>query len=343
MAEPAATRMFAEAGEAPAVVERQRSNNRARIAELAEQLRRDPPLMVTTLGRGSSDHAATFAKYLIETLLGLPTASGAPSVASVYGAESRAKSLLCLALSQSGRSPDLLTSVEAAKQGGALTVALVNDLDSPLAGLVHHLLPLHAGRERSVAATKSFIATLAAIVDLVAAWAGDETLSEALDGAPDKLAEAWEADWSPLAEGLAGARGLYVVARGLGLGAAQEAALKLKEVCGLHAEAFSAAELRHGPLALVGADFPVLVLRQSDETEDGVDALVEELAALGAPVFATGPTAAGAVALPSVSAHPAIEPMLRIQSLYRAAVTLALARGLDPDRPPFLRKITETV
>jgi glutamine---fructose-6-phosphate transaminase (isomerizing) len=343
MARAAGTLIFAEAAEAPAAVARQLAANREAVAALAARLRAEPPRMVTTLGRGSSDHAATFAKYLIETRLGIPTASTAPSVASVYGAEARAEALLCLALSQSGRSPDLLAGVQAAKQGGAITVALVNDGESPLAAIADHVLPLHAGPERSVAATKSFIATLAAIADLVGAWAGDEKLQRGLEAAPSRLKDAWEADWSPLAAGLTGARGLYVVARGLGLAAAQEAALKLKETCGLHAEAFSAAELRHGPLALVGPDFPVLVLRQSDETEDGVDALLGELAGLGAPLFVTGAAPSGAVGLPAVDGHPAIEPMLRIQSFYRAAIDLALARGFDPDRPPHLRKVTETV
>ncbi len=337
------TRMFAEAAEAAAVVARQLDANRDPIAAIGARLRSHPPRTVLTLARGSSDHAATFAKYLIETRLGIPTASTAPSVASVYGAPARAEGMLCLAISQSGRSPDLLAAVDAAKRGGATCVALVNDADSPLAAAADHLLPLHAGTERSVAATKSFIASLAVLVALVAEWAADPALAKSLAGAPDALGEAWQADWSPLVEALTGARGLYVVGRGLGLGVAQEAALKLKEVAGLHAEAFSAAELRHGPLALVGPDFPLLFFRQSDETEDSVDGLVRDVSACGAPVFVTGEAPSGAVALPAAGGDPAIEPMRRIQSFYRAAVALSLARGLDPDRPPHLRKVTETL
>lgn len=343
MIDAADTRMFAEASEAAAVVGRQLNANRDAIGEIAAQLRGAPPRTVITLGRGSSDHAATFAKYLIETRLGIPTASAAPSVASLYGAESRTESVLCLAISQSGRSPDLLAAVEAAKQGGALTLALVNETGSPLAALVDHVVPLHAGAERSVAATKSFIASLAALLDLVARWTGDAELEAALAGAPDALGQAWQADWSPLVAGLAEVRGLYVVGRGLGLGIAQEAALKLKEVCQLHAEPFSAAELRHGPFALIGPDFPLLVFRQGDETEDSVDALVRDIAAQGAPLFVTGEAPPPAVVLPAVDDHPAIEPMLRIQSFYRAAAALSVARGLDPDRPPHLKKVTETM
>ena len=343
MTEAAATRMYAEAAEAPAAVARQLAANHERVLEIAAQLRAAPPRMVATLGRGSSDHAATFAKYLIETRIGVPTSSSAPSVASVYGVAARAEASLCLAISQSGRSPDLLAAVAAAREGGAAALALVNESESPLAELADFVLPLHAGTERSVAATKSFIASLAALVDLVAAWSEDAALLHALAEAPERLARAWEADWSPLVARLVPARGLYVVGRGLGLGLAQEAALKLKEVCGLHAEAFSAAELKHGPLALVGPDFPVLVFRQSDETEEGIDALAREVADLGAPLFVTGPAPAGATALPAIDHDPAIEPMLRIASFYRAAVELAVARGLDPDRPPHLRKVTETV
>jgi glucosamine--fructose-6-phosphate aminotransferase (isomerizing) len=343
MIDAAATRMFAEAGESASVVARQLAANREEIAKLGERLRRDPPRTVLTLGRGSSDHAATFAKYLIETRLGIPTASAAPSVASLYGAPTRAENMLCLIISQSGRSPDLLAAADAAKEGGAFTVALVNAADSPLAGITDRVLPLHAGTERSVAATKSFIASLAALLDLVAQWSGDEAQALAMAAVPAALETAWRADWSPLVAALTHARGLFVIGRGLGLGVAQEAALKLKEVCGLHAEAFSAAELRHGPLALVGPDFPLLVFRQSDETEDSVDELVRDVAACGAPVFVTGTAPEGAVALPSAEAHPAIEPMLRIQSFYRAAVALSVARGFDPDRPPHLRKVTETL
>lgn len=338
MTDPARTRMFAEAREAADAVAAQLAANRDTVAALAARLRRDPPRAVMTCARGSSDHAATFAKYLIETRLGLPTASAAPSVASVYGTPSAVDGMLCLAISQSGRSPDLIATLAAAKQGGALAVALVNDPDSPLAEAADHVLPLHAAPEKSVAATKSFIASLAALASLVAAWREDEALAAALAETPGLLTRAWGCDWSPLVARLSRAHGLYVVGRGLGLGIAQEAALKLKETCGLHAEAFSAAELRHGPMALVGPDLPVLVFRQSDETEESVDELVRDMAGRGADVFVTGSDA-----LPSIAHHPALEPMLQIQSFYRAAVSLSLARGRDPDRPPHLSKVTETV
>ncbi|RHW19463.1 SIS domain-containing protein [Sphingomonas gilva] len=335
--------MFAEAAEAAEAVRTQHRANAALVAGIAARLRADLPAAILTCARGSSDHAATYAKYLIETRLGTLVASASPSVSSLYRAAPADARTCCLAISQSGRSPDLIATVEAARSAGAATLALVNAPDSPLGAAADMLLPLHAGPETSVAATKSYIAALAAIADLVAAWAQDDALGAALDGLPDRLAEAWQADWSPLVEQLAGARGLYVIGRGLGLGIAQEAALKFKETCGLHAEAFSAAEVRHGPMALVGPDFPLLVFRQSDETGAGIDALVAETLARGAPVLVAGDGPAGAIRLPSAVAHPAIEPILQIQSFYRAVNALSLRRGFDPDRPPHLRKVTETV
>jgi len=333
--------MFQEAAQAPAAVERLLSANRAAVAALAQDLRRRPPRAVVTLGRGSSDHAATYAKYLIETGLGLLTSSGSPSISSVYQVRQDLEDVLLLAISQSGRSPDLLAAVEAARKAGARIVALVNDPASPMAGLAHVALPLHAGPEQSVAATKSFIAALAAIAQLTAAWSRDAELTAALERLPAVLAQAWGCDWSPAAAALAQAQSLYVLGRGPGFAAAQEAALKLKETCGLHAEAFSAAEVLHGPMALVEPGFPVLVFAQADLSEAGVVGLARDLAARGAQLMLAG--AEGPGALPFARAHPALQPIALVQSFYRLANGLALARGFDPDSPPHLRKVTETV
>jgi glucosamine--fructose-6-phosphate aminotransferase (isomerizing) len=314
------------------------------LDRLAETLRRLRPRAAVTCGRGSSDHACLYAKYLFETELGLLTASAAPSVHSVYGAQPELERVVCFAVSQSGKSPDLLAAVRAMKAGGAFVIALVNAEDSPLAGLADAVAPLSAGPERSVAATKSFILALVAVARLVAAWREDELLLKAVESTPDLLSEAWSLDWSAALEVLVPARNLYVVGRGPGLGVASEAALKLKETCGLHAEAFSAAEVRHGPMALVNAGFPVLMLSQDDETRVELEGLAAEFAARGAPVVLAGGTGEGAVLrLPTLDAHPMIQPILMIQSFYRLANDAALARGFDPDRPPHLRKITETV
>lgn len=334
------TLMFREAVQAADAVALQFARNVATVDALVERLRREPPRFVVTCARGSSDHAATYAKYLFETRLGLVTASASPSVGSVYAARQHLEGALYVLISQSGRSPDLLRNAEAARAGGAYVVALVNAEDSPLAVLADCVLPLHAGPERSVAATKSYLCSLAAVLQLTAHWSGDAALRDALPALPRALAGAWRADWTSLVDGLADARNLFVLGRGLGLGAAQEMALKLKETCGLHAEAYSAAEVRHGPMAIVGPGFPLLCLAQGDETDAGMREVAADFRDRGARVW----LAAQDGDLPMAAApHPACAPLLAVQSFYRAANALALRRGFDPDVPPHLRKVTETL
>jgi glucosamine--fructose-6-phosphate aminotransferase (isomerizing) len=324
-------------------VNAQLEQNASRLRELGTRLRAAPPRAVVTCARGSSDHAATYARYLIEAHTHVLTSSAAPSVSSVYEAQSDLEGALFIAISQSGKSPDLLAATRNAKDSGALTVALCNTTNSPLMELVDVAVPLYAGPERSVAATKSYIASLSCIVQLLANWTDDRRLLATLPQIPEMLARAWECDWTRAVETLRGAVNLFVVARGFGLGIAQEAALKLKETCGLHAEAFSSAEVKHGPMALVRAGFPVLMFTQRDETRVGIQELSAEFASRGARVLIAGAEAAGAIALPTIASHPVIEPLLTIQSFYRMANELALARGLDPDCPPHLNKVTETI
>ena len=335
--------MYCEAEQAPDVVRRQLAANSERLERLGERLRQLKPHAVVTCARGSSDHAATFAKYLIETRLNILTSSAAPSVTSVYEAIPNLADTVFLAISQSGASPDLLATVRAAKKAGALVVALVNAESSPLAQAADFTVPLCAGIERSVAATKSYIASLSAIIQLVGSWKDDGALLESLASAPALMEKAWQLDWSAAVARLRFASDLYVIGRGLGLGVAQEAALKFKETCGLHAEAISSAEVRHGPMAIVRAGFPVLIFSQDDETRDGVEALATELTGRRADVMVAGAKAPRAVALPSISADPILEPMLIVQSFYRMVNALSLARGRNPDQPPYLRKVTETV
>ncbi len=335
--------MYLEAADGARVVDAQLPQNAPLLQELGRRLRAHPPRAVVTCARGSSDHAATYAKYVIEAHTQVLTSSAAPSMSSIYDSQSDLREVLFIAISQSGKSPDLLSATKAAKEGGALTVALCNTPGSPLMQLVDVAVPLHAGPETSVAATKSYIASLSGIAQLVASWTLDRDLLAGLPRLPEQLSRAWACDWSPAVETLRNAVNLFVVARGFGLGIAQEAALKLKETCGLHAEAFSSAEVKHGPMALVRAGFPVLMFTQHDDTRDGIEDLATEFAARGAAVLLAGTEARGAVSLPSIAAHPVLEPLLTIQSFYGMANSLALARGLDPDRPPHLNKVTETV
>ncbi len=337
------TALFREAAEAGDVVERQLGRIAGELERLADELNANPKAGIVTLARGSSDHAATYAKYLFETRLGLLTTSAAPSVSSLYASRAHLRNTVVLAISQSGKSPDLLASAEAARRSGACVVALVNAEDSPLANIAHYAIPLCAGTESSVAATKSFIASLSAIAQLVAFWAGDTSLQRELERLPAALRRAWSLDWSDAVVRLRDKESLYVVGRGIGLGIAQEAALKFKETCGLHAEAFSSAELRHGPVAIVRPGFPVWIFAQDDETRSGIAGIAADLAAHGAEVVSVGLEDPRHLNLPAIEADPAIQPMLHIQSFYRMVNSLALARGYDPDRPLHLSKVTETL
>lgn len=336
------TAMAREASEAAAAVQRMMAANRQAFHALGERLRQTPPAAVITCGRGSSDHAATYAKYLIETKLGIPTASAALSIASVYGAPAAQGNRLCLAISQSGKSPDLLAAVRQQRDAGALVVALVNAEGSPLGEIADVVIALSAGGERSVAATKSYIASLAAIAALVAAWARDDALETALADLPGELDRAAALDWTAAIPVLAQARGLFVLGRGYGLGIAQEAALKFKETCGLHAECFSAAEVRHGPMAIVDDGFHILAFGGSDPAAASVRDAAEEFRERGARVLLADPASAHAD-LPAIAAHPAIEPILLVQAFYLMANALALTRGCDPDSPPHLNKVTRTL
>jgi glucosamine--fructose-6-phosphate aminotransferase (isomerizing) len=337
------TRMFQEAAAASDAVRAQLEQDGAGVAAIGAAVRRLKPRTVITCARGSSDHAATYAKYLIETRTGIVTASAAPSISSIYGVSQDLRGCLFIALSQSGRSPDLLAAVAAAKAAGATILALCNSNDAPLLAAADLVMELRAGVETSVAATKSYLATLAALGRLVAAWTEDSLLKASLDALPAFMDRSWALDWSAALPLLEPAGHLYVVGRGLGLGAAQEIALKCKETCGLHAEAFSSAELRHGPYTLLGPGFPALLLAQPDGTRPGVEALGLELVRRGVPVLIAGARDIGAIALPTIEAAAEIAPILLVQSAYRLIATLAVRRGFDPDHPAHLHKVTETV
>lgn len=342
--QPEQTLMFQEAASAASVIAQQQVLNKSRIQEAVARLKTFAPTAIVTCARGSSDHAATYAKYLFETQLGLVTASAAPSITSVYMAQPKLNGMLYVAISQSGKSPDLLASVTQAKAAGALTLAFVNVEDSPLAQLADIVIPLHAGAEKSVAATKSYLATLAAVLHLVSEWSESAELKQAVADLPAALSKAWAQDWSAAVETLKNATNLFVIGRGIGFGPAQEAALKLKETCGLHAEAFSAAEVKHGPMAIVKENFPVLLFAQQDQAFSGIDSLVQDFRARKAAMLIASENISGSDCLPIVSGVASvIAPMLAVQSFYRMANSLSIARGYNPDEPPHLRKVTETV
>lgn len=338
------SRMETEAGQAPLVAERQLIEFTPLLENIGVKVRELNPQFVITCARGSSDHAATYAKHLIEIEAGIPTASHTPSISSIFGTRwHRLQTTLFLAISQSGQSPDLIMSAQAARQAGALVLSIINAASSPLEEESSATLPILVGVENSVAATKSFIGSLLAIAHLVAQWTGSDPLKEALRSSPGALRSAWDLDWSDGVDALLKVRDMYVISRGSSLAIAQETALKLKETCGIHAEALSAAEVLHGPIAIVGAGFPVLVLVPGDAAGPSVATLAADLVDRGACVVAAGSRIKGAINLPTVlGLHPAVEPAAYALSVYRMVAALSVARGLDPDRPPLLHKVTET-
>ena len=252
------TLMATEIAETGAAIRRQLDANARAVADLAAELRAGEPSFVATIARGSSDHAALFLKHAVELKVGLACASLGPSIASLYRAPLRLDRAVALTISQSGRSPDILAMQQAAKQAGATTIALVNDADSPAAHDADALLPLHAGEERSVAATKSMIASLVAGLSLVARWSEDAELVAALDRLPAILEASRDAPPEEAVDGLTKTGSLYTIGRGATFAVAAEAALKLKETSAIHAEAFSSAEVLHGPAGVIGPGFPVL-------------------------------------------------------------------------------------
>lgn len=336
--------MAKEVAEIPQASARFLADSRTAVQAAAGALCARDPGLIVTVARGSSDHAATYLKYCIELTAGIPVASVGPSIASIYGASLRLNGAACIGISQSGRSPDIVEMMRSAGASGALTIAITNFADAPMAAVSDHCLPLQAGVEQSVAATKTFVTSALAGLSLLAEWRQDRGLQAAVAGLPEAFSKALSLDWSPLAARLSRAQSLYVLGRGPAFAIANEAALKFKETSGLHAEAYSAAEVLHGPAAIVQAGFPVFALGVDDAALPQLVATAERLASQGAEVFLTGAVAKGAITLPSVSGlHPRVAPLALIVGFYGFIESLARRRGFDPDTPPHLRKVTETV
>lgn len=347
------TLMEQETIEAPESVMKQLKANEKVINLLAERIQKIKPKFALTIGRGSSDHACTYAKYLLETNLGLVTASAAPSVVTIYNANLKLKDVLVIGISQSGKSPDICKMMEVARSMGAITVAIVNEIDSPLAKIAEFLVPLHAGKEISIAATKSYIASLSALVHLVSIAAENQKLFSALQNLPKALAEVLKYSWDEAISEFKNVNRTLVIARGFGFPIAQEAALKFKETCSIQAESFSAAEVLHGPFALIKKNHPYLLFAQDDASLFGTLELAKKIQSLGGKSILALPLnnnisqselhdyATIILKMPH-SLHPILDPIMIIEAFYLMIAKLAVARGFDPDSPENLQKITET-
>ena len=338
------THMRREILEIPHVVENLLTQSGKSINDTAEALRTANPLFLISVARGSSDHAATYFKYASELVAGLAVASVGPSVASVYQRKLSLPRCACLGISQSGKSPDIVRMAEMANKQGALSIALTNHADSDLAQVSTHTLDLHAGRELSVAATKTFVTSAVSAVWLLAAWQQDQGLLRAIHSLPKVLDQAADMDWSAVADEVTTKQSLFCLGRGPSFAISNEAALKFKETCQLHAESYSSAEVLHGPVSIVDSGFPVIALAAKDEAEQSLVDVVDQIADKGASVFVTSSKASKAVCLPvSRSDHPLLDPISLIVSFYAMVEQVSRARGINPDEPRHLKKVTETV
>jgi glucosamine--fructose-6-phosphate aminotransferase (isomerizing) len=335
--------MLQEALSASECVALQLSRDQDRYAELGRTLRSTRFHSAVTVARGSSDHASSYLAYLTMARTGHLVTSLPMSLITLYKSPIKASDTLAISISQSGQSRDVVEPIRYFREGGATTVALVNDADSPLAQAAEWTMPLHAGKEQSVAATKSFITSLVAGARLVAEWQDDAELKDGIAALPEALANAARADWSSAIEVLVPARNIMVVGRGISFPVALESALKFKETSALQAEAFSGAEIKHGPMALIEEGYPLLIFATRGPAQAGLVALAEEMRGRGARVLLAAPAdvASRDLTLPT-AAVPDLDPIAAVQAFYVMAAGLSKARGLDPDRPRHLSKVTKT-
>ncbi|MDO9418164.1 SIS domain-containing protein [Pararhizobium sp.] len=337
------TNMRREINEIPEAAARLLDGSAAALKATGASLREKDPAFLVTVARGSSDHAALFLKYAIELTAGRPVASLGPSLASIYDAKLKLDGAAAIAISQSGKSPDIVAMAASATRAGALTIALTNTPASPLAEASNHALDISAGPEIAVAATKSFVNSIVAGLAILGEWTGDEALKRAVAALPEHFAAAVKLDWSELALELKHAESLYVLGRGPSLAIASEAALKFKETSGMHAEAYSSAEVLHGPVALVGPQFPVIGLAARDAAERSVSQTANDLAARGIFACLTSDGATTARTLPFIATgHPITDSLALIVPFYGFVEAWSRGRGLNPDAPENLKKVTET-
>jgi glucosamine--fructose-6-phosphate aminotransferase (isomerizing) len=348
----APSRMRREIEEIPAVVDRVLVAAPAELREVAAAIGRAGPSWAMIAARGTSDHAAVYAQYLIETHLGLPTGLAKPSVTTVYGAPLAWRGGLLLAISQSGQSPDIVGVVEAARAAGALTIAITNEHPSPLADAAEWQVHCHAGHELAIPATKTYVAELAVVASLVAAVRSSRELADGLAELPEALraaltrTDAWLAgSGADVVRDLAAADRALLVSRGYNLATALELALKLKETCGLFAEAYSTADFAHGPLVLAQAAVPTIGIRPDGAMGVLVDESLAAVAGRGGRTTVVGGSdagrIAGALSLPSTLPE-ALTPLQFVIPGQLLVEATAQGRGISPDAPIGLGKVTMT-
>jgi glutamine---fructose-6-phosphate transaminase (isomerizing) len=334
--------MAAEIGEQPKALRRLISRRQEIVSQLRSRLPAEARGVVL-VARGSSDNAAIFARYAIEISCRLPVMIAAPSLISIYQAPTDYQDFVAVAISQSGETPEIVTVLKRLQERGAMGVAITNQDESPLAVLADIVVGLGAGEERAVPATKTFTAQLAVLCFLAEALGTPPWVSDDWEQLPRVVEAVLRDDENArqVAETIGDAPGIICVGRGFLFPIAREAALKLKETALILAEGFSAAELRHGPIAVVEKKFPVLVFVSPGPTRPDMEDLIATLRSRGARVLVVGGTADADLPLPGELPEPlsAIPAAVQAQLV---ALWLARHRGLDPDRPEGLKKVTHS-
>jgi len=340
--------MLAEIQQQPAALERIVRSESRRILRFAESVRKRRTRLIMLVARGSSDNAALFGRYLLEISTGIPVSLSAPSVHTVYGKKLDLRDALVIGTSQSGESTDVNSVLESARKGGAVTVAITNDTNSTMARISDETFLIHAGRERSVAATKTYTGQLMIFHLLASALEGHKSIAE-VERLPELAASSLKlrARVEEMVERYAFMNHCVVVGRGLNYANAYEFAIKLMETCYVVAERFSSADFLHGPIAIVGHGFPAFLFAPPGRTLAGMKQLLTRLKTLGAETVVISSEAA----LLKAATRP-IEVPQRIDELLSPipyiipaqifAALLAEAKGLSPDRPRSLAKVTKT-
>ncbi|MFJ7942464.1 SIS domain-containing protein [Streptomyces sp. NPDC096354] len=339
--------MAGEMAEQPEVLRRILDRGAPGIRAVAAEIAAKNPRFVLLTARGTSDNAALYAKYLLEIRLGLPCGLASMSTTTAYGAKPDLRDVLVITVSQSGGSPDLVASTRAAREAGAITLAVTNNPDSPLAAVSEHHIDILAGPEKALPATKTYTASLLSLYLFVEGLRGADGAAAAI---LPELAEAVLARKDEI-KGLASryrfAERMVITSRGYGYPTAKEAALKLMETSYIPALSYSGADLLHGPLAMVDNISPVIAVVTDGRGGEALQPVLDRLRGRGADLFVVGPkpqveAASAGFVLPTAGVAEEVQPILEILPLQLLAYEVTIARGQDPDAPRALAKVTET-
>ncbi len=341
--------MWDEILEEPKTIERCINKNRQLISGIVGDIRSSEIDKIMIAARGTSDHAAVYAKYIMETTLGLPVALAAPSVFTVYHGKLKLDKTLVIGISQSGKAADVLEVIKSANRSGALTVSITNFSDSPLALEAKYHLDCSAGLERSVAATKTFLAQITLLAALTALWSGSAEMLERLERMPQDIEKIISGS-DEIAEKVQRYRYMeecFVLARGINYAIALESALKIQETCYVRAKAYATSDFYHGPYAMIEAGMPVFVFAPDGPSLNDVKEMIGRLKESGAELIVISDVeelrAQGdcSFSVPSAGSD-VFSPFYNVVIAQMFACRLALAKGLNPDSPRSLSKVTIT-